>query len=374
MLETKQEPRKILLASSAFLPEKSPRSFRATELAREFARQGHEVTVLTLPYGIETESFCRAHGINLKYVAKPRLHGIKIRETGLMALASRILNRLLLMILEYPKIELMFSYRNALEKEHGFDMLISFAVPYPVHWGVALARTHSRQISQTWVADCGDPYVGNESDSFKKLFYFRFIENWMFRKTNFISIPVEASRPAYNPEFNSKIRCIPQGVDMAELTQLKQEYIRNDVPTFAYAGSFILGKRDPKQLLDFLNSLDKDFLFVIYTTMGSMIADYVKQSKGRIKVLDYIPRKQLIAELAKSDFLINIENETPTQTPSKLIDYYLAGRPVLSVASQVTNQSLIKEFLNGDYSGAMRFQDFEDYKIENVAKAFLNLK
>ena len=39
--------KKILLVSSAFYPEISPRSFRATELAKEFCRRGHDVTVIS---------------------------------------------------------------------------------------------------------------------------------------------------------------------------------------------------------------------------------------------------------------------------------------------------------------------------------------
>lgn len=40
-------PRKILIISRSFYPMNSPRSFRTTELAKEFARQGHEVRALT---------------------------------------------------------------------------------------------------------------------------------------------------------------------------------------------------------------------------------------------------------------------------------------------------------------------------------------
>ena len=42
-----KKKKKILLVSNGFYPEISPRSYRATELAKEFYRQGHEVTVIT---------------------------------------------------------------------------------------------------------------------------------------------------------------------------------------------------------------------------------------------------------------------------------------------------------------------------------------
>jgi hypothetical protein len=365
--------KRILLASSAFYPEKSPRSFRATELAKELIAQGHDVTLLTLPYGVDTDEYCRTHGINLKYVSARKLRPFPIHGIGLVTLFWRILNRLLLMTIEYPDIELMFAYKNALRREQGYDLLISFAVPYPVHWGVAWARTKNHRIGKTWVTDCGDPYVGNESDSFKKLFYFRFLELWMFRKADFITIPMIEAKPAYHAELQSKIHCIPQGVNMNELIRLKRNYVKNNVPNFAYAGSFILGKRDPRQLLEYLISLESDFRFIIYTTMGSMVAEYAARSAGRIQVKPYVPREQLIAELSQMDFLINIENSTTTQAPSKLIDYYLTDRPILSVSSSLTNQGMILQFFKQDYHNATVLKDIEGFKIENVARAFLNL-
>ena len=37
----------ILVVSSGFYPQISPRSFRTTELVKELSRQGHRVTVFT---------------------------------------------------------------------------------------------------------------------------------------------------------------------------------------------------------------------------------------------------------------------------------------------------------------------------------------
>ena len=57
---------KILLVSSAFHPELSPRSFRATELAKEFIREGHEVTVITKSRDYDYSSFLKEYPVNLK--------------------------------------------------------------------------------------------------------------------------------------------------------------------------------------------------------------------------------------------------------------------------------------------------------------------
>jgi hypothetical protein len=83
-----------------------------------------------------------------------------------------------------------------------YDLLISIAVPHTVHWGVAACRSTSHQIANTWVADCGDPYVGQENDSFKVPFYFSWVEKWFMRKADFISVPTNGAIAAYFPEFS----------------------------------------------------------------------------------------------------------------------------------------------------------------------------
>jgi len=55
----------------------------------------------------------------------------------------------------------MFKVRKILKYEKDYDLMISFAVPYPIHWGVAWSITKKHKISEVWVADCGDPYMGD---------------------------------------------------------------------------------------------------------------------------------------------------------------------------------------------------------------------
>ena len=74
------------------------------------------------------------------------------------------------------------------------------------------------------------------------------------------------------------------------------------------------------------------------------------------------------------DFLVNIENvNSPSQIPSKLIDYAIAGRPILSINPVITDQKVIEQFLNKDYSNQYRVQDVEQYQISNVVEKFTQL-
>ena len=73
------------------------------------------------------------------------------------------------------------------------------------------------------------------------------------------------------------------------------------------------------------------------------------------------------------DFLINIKNINNSQTPSKLIDYSISKRPILSISDEFVEVEDFRHFVDGDYSNRLIVDNLDSYKIENVAQAFVNL-
>jgi hypothetical protein len=182
--------KRILIVSGSFYPENSPRSFRTTELAKEFARSGHDVTVLLPEKKYDYSDFLKKNRINIRYIGKPIFPSIEEPFTGFFGMLKRVFRRLLLILFEYPSIELMPKVRKALKKENGYDLLVSIAVPYPVHWGVAWARSGKNRIATTWVADCGDPYMGCRTDSFKKYFILNILRNGFAENQILLQSPI----------------------------------------------------------------------------------------------------------------------------------------------------------------------------------------
>ena len=71
------------------------------------------------------------------------------------------------------------------------------------------------------------------------------------------------------------------------------------------------------------------------------------------------------------DFLVNLDNGTHLNTPSKLIDYGLADRPILNINPLNPEKEIIMQFLAGDYSNQKRIENLERYNIKQVASQFL---
>lgn len=361
--------KKILIITNGFYPENSPRSFRATELAKELVRQGHAVKVITHPKkGVE--EFCFQNGILFKSLGNLTWSEPIVKGTGIIRLFWRFVTRMSLLLFEYPKIQLVFLIKKALKNEQGYDALISIAVPYPIHWGVA--RIWSKKIAKVWIADCGDPYMGQENDTFKPAFYFKWVEKWFCKKADYLTVPTEKSIAGYYSEFHSKIKVIPQGFRFED-AKLYHGEKENSKIIFGYAGMFIPGRRDPSEFLDYLNKLqfDKPFEFHIYTTTPQFVEPFVKNP--RIVLKELIPREKLLFELSKMDFVVNFENVGNTQTPSKLIDYLIIDKPVLSIKYGDLKPTKINEFLEGNYNQKMILPNKEIYRIENVASKFIVL-
>lgn len=365
--------KKILIVSRAFYPMNSPRSFRTTELVKEFCRQGHDVTIYTFYDRDKHDELANEFGFTIKNLGVLRFPIIPINKRGIIGQLFRILRRILLIFFEYPRIELMFKVKNILKEERDYDILITIAVPHTIHWGAALARTEQHKIADTWIADCGDPYMLSRTDSFKKMFYFKYFEKSFCRKADYVSVPLEDAKKAYYPEFREKIVVIPQGFKFEDTQKLLKPYTPNVVPTFAYAGTFIEKQRDPRPIIEFLLSTEMDFKFLVFSKKIHLIESLVKKSKGKIITSGYIPREELIPILGSMEFLLNIENTHQEQSPSKIIDYALSKRPILSVNSNKLDKENILKFLKGDYSGQLDVSELKKFNIEIVCRQFMQL-
>jgi hypothetical protein len=199
------------------------------------------------------------------------------------------------------------------------------------------------------------------------------LERKFCRKATYITVPTLAAIKGYYEEFHPRIKVIPQGFRFEDVKLYTGEKQTEKV-IFGYGGMFIPGRRDPSEFLDYINNLefDKPFEFHVYTTTPQFVQPFIKNN-DRIILKDLVPREKLLYELSKMDFVVNFENVGSTQTPSKLIDYLIIEKPVLSIKYGNLKKNSIDAFLLGDYSDKMILPDKNNYRIENVAAKFMAL-
>ncbi len=359
----------ILIISWLLTPATTPRAFRTTELAVALAKMGHNVTVYANIGTHDYREFIRETGVKVRPISMkfPMLNSSGAYKYTFL---DRVCTKLLKNIVLFPFIEFLWKVPPIIKQEgNKTDLLISIAYPHPIHWGCALAKKRYPDIfPKCWISDCGDPFMGNQVS--KPLPYFKYIEKWWGKSSDYITIPIEAAREGYYTEVQDKIRVIPQGFNFTATSIA--DYKKNRVPTFIYAGQLIPKYRDVTEFLQYLSGLKFDFKFIMYTK--SPIDEKIKQQLGdKLEVRTYIPRKDMVYILSTADFLINIRNKNQIQSPSKLIDYAISKRPILSISTKFKEQAYFEEFVKGDYSHQTVVENIDDYRIENVASKFLDI-
>lgn len=361
---------KVLIVTADYYPDNSPRSFRASELVKELSNRGHEVHVLCPYKGKEMEDFNEEFGIQYTELLLPAL--LKKNSNIIIKLIKWVLFKIgLSSYFYFPTYLYKNNVSKALQYFKDFDLLISVAIPHSIHWGVAEGIENSQnKIAKKWIADCGDPFMGNPVT--KRWSYLKKYEKKFCRMADFITIPTAKSLEAYYEEFRDKIKIIPQGFNFESRNDYLKKYQRNDPLKFAYAGRFYEKERDPGPFLSYLNSIEKEFEFHIYTKDEKLVSKYVKDSGGRIIIHPFIPRQQLLKNLSTMDFLINFSNKSGVQVPSKLIDYYLTGRPILDLEYNFSPK-VFNEFMNYKYDNSLKICEVEKYNIKNVVDEFIYL-
>lgn len=364
---------KILVISQHLHPMQTPRAHRTTELVKELARQGHEVTVYAVLGKYDYTEFQKENGVKVKNIPiRWMWHAYNSDDDKRRTLFDKVLMRLFHKNFEFPEIEFRYRIPQILKKDWNYDLLLSIGAPHHIHWGVARYRKHnSNRFPAYWIADCGDPFMMNNTTNGHRPRYEK-EERLFCELADRITVPVESAKSAYYQEYRSKIEVIPQGFQIDVITNNSEP--SNTVPTFAYAGTFYRDIRNPSTFLKYLASVEIDFRFIVYSAHTELIDPFKEAIGDKLIIRKPIPRQELIQELSKMDFLINIENHnSPAQVPSKLIDYALTGRPILSIDPVIFENQVVDQFLKRDYSNQLHLLDIDQYRIHNVANKFLAL-
>lgn len=123
--------------------------------------------------------------------------------------------------------------------------------------------------------------------------------------------------------------------------------------------------------------MDSDLLFTPkihpYNRGTFSLDNYQAKLGEKLVIRNFIPREQLLFELSGYDFVVNIRNKSTVQQPSKLIDYALAKRPILEITSDFNEDSMLEDFLVGNYEKQTIVPDIERYNIRNVVGNMLSL-
>ena len=359
----------ILIISQNTWPLQNPRAFRTAELSEYLSKLGHKVVLYTVHGRYDYTSYEKETGIIMKNIRTifsiPANDGSQrnsIIDRGLWHYFHRLL--------AFPECEFRYRIPKIIRQNPNFDLLITIAYPHTIHSGAARAKLlYSDIFPKVWIADCGDPFFLNPFANVPA-YMERYEREWC-DLVDYITIPLEQGKSGYFTEYWDKIIVIPQAFDFSKTPIC--DYKKNEVPTFIFTGTIYPGKRDIHSFMKFLiDNIHTPYKFKLYVKQR-LDDTYSKASNGQIEFIYDKTRTEIIYECSKADFLINVTNIGTVQSPSKLIDYAIANRPILDISSDFQEEIIFKEFLSGNYSNAHVVTNIDSFRIENVARQFLEL-
>lgn len=364
---------KILMITRSYPPLRNPRAFRSYELLRGFCERGLCVD-LVAPEGIKC-SDSDLWGYHL--VSYGGNYDKKKAGTKQYSRLKKYIRKISSYFLGDSPSNILYSiylFRLLLEKRmlNHYDAVVVISYPFYNLVAVSLfAKLFSLEVRL--IADCGDPLYHNSS--FAKALYLKWFERWVLKSFDYVTIPFEHAQKAYQESVSQgKIRVIPQGFHMIDISV--GMYQENLIPTFCYAGVFYEQIRNPEFFFEYLMMIQGDYRFIVYALdepfTQSLLVKYQVRLKGRLVVMPPVDREDLIRAMAKMDFVINFDNDNATQRPSKLIDYAMSRRPILSFNRQTFRPEVFQAFLKGDYSEQYHV-DLEQYDIRHVVDQFEEL-
>lgn len=359
---------KILIISNHAFPAQGPRAYRTTELSEQLAKMGHEVTLYTVHGKYDYTNYENQTKI-IRRDIRPKFATYANDGTHRYNILDKFMFHYFHRLLMWPLCEFHFAIERIIVENPNMDMLITIAYPHSIHSGAARAKSlHPQIFPKTWICDCGDPYMLNPFINPPK--YMKRYEEMWCSMCDYITVPTEHSYQGYYKQYWDKIRVIPQGFDFTK-TPIAQ-YSINEVPTFLFVGAIYPGKRDPYSFMEYLLKFDKPYKFIVMTR-EPICSKYINESKGQIINVVGRTREEVIIECSRADFLINITNPSTVQSPSKLIDYGIANRPILNIGQNFNDPSTFLEFYGGNYTNRHIIENIDDFRIENVAAKFIQL-
>lgn len=355
---------KILIICHFGIYENTARAFRTYELLKKMQEHQYDIDLLV---GSEKRLYKKFKlGSSNKNIPTCNKNVKQKKWVFIRKIGSYILNYLSgdMVILKYygPCKKLIF--------DKDYDAVLSIGQPFYPHMIAATASISNTAIK---IADCGDPFYIKGKHMAP---YLAIMQKKIFSQFHYVVVPTVKALPYYvNYIKKDKLVVIPQGVDFSSFKLAT--YQKNDIPTFGYAGIFYEKLRDPSCFFEYLATIEKNYKFILYTDTTNLffrktILPMVNKCKGKVVVYNLVKREQCIYELSMMDFLLNFENESTIQSPSKLIDYGITKRPVLSIKTSSFNPCDLDEFLDGNYSKQLQY-DISQFDINIVFKQFYEL-
>lgn len=361
---------RILIISNYFYPVLNARAFRWGEIARLWASQGHEVSVVSrwLPGAqvFETREGCDIHRVGRGFLERLRgrresdgggLEGkgssVACRIKGGIRSGVKLLHDATWKKVYWPDFGCLWSFaarKKALEllSSKRFDAICSVSLPFSSH--LAALACHKRWSRIPWIVDVGDPFsFMHDTPVNNSVLYGKLnvrAERSVIRGARFLTVTNEMTAKRYKEcfaEAEGKTVVIPPLVRArARCDDTERHIFDRDKIILVYIGSLFRTIREPDVLLETIRAavgLRPEWRRKLevhwFGEMAGCESNFDRfRDVADVSFTHGMVARELVSQImAEADVLVNIGNTTKFQLPSKIVEYVSSGKPIVNLCS-----------------------------------------
>ncbi|MBK8968740.1 MAG: glycosyltransferase [Lewinellaceae bacterium] len=421
---------RLLIISAWYYPFIHPRAHRWTSLAEYWAAGGHTVHVVCARQrgypGCEKRNGVRVHRAGFDSLKEVVYYyaGLKsgrgrvgqgVVRPGLMLRLFAWLYKVVWKKICFPDDACIWYFParrqvRALLRQHEFDAVISVSLPFTGHLIGLFAKRLFPGL--TWLADIGDPFVQPAQEFSNTAFYTKFtrsLEALVLKSADAVVVTNPAMRSAYRRAFEiigDKIGIVPPLIHPPWPTNTPDPGTsKRNLIHLGYFGALYKPVRTPDALLALLEKT-----LAVRPALGKRLivhffGEIFPEFYGKLRRLEGVQlhglrsRAEVRLAMAQMDILLHIGNTTRYQLPSKAVEYFASGKPVvhlayvepdafiqfwggdsgllcLSVHENGVPEAQFQQWLHfletGHKAGNARGQQLESCEIEAVAASYFN--
>lgn len=159
-------------------------------------------------------------------------------------------------------------------------------------------------------------------------------------------------------------------VDIPLLTKSRMNFTprkKDNHVNFVYSGSLYSSIRNPEYACELFKAINNENYRINFYSQGDCeqkLAVYQNETKGMISRNGYISHEEMLVEIDRASFLINIGNKNSDMIPSKIFEYMSTGKPIIHFYHNENDSSI--PYLR-QYSLALLVKQEKELTVENIS-------
>jgi hypothetical protein len=382
---------RILVISSYFGPETSVGVLRINAFIKNWANLGHQIDVITMPYGGELPAGLKDNErIRVFQVAPFFIGGKQSSDSQGYAKGAIGLKRKVVRFQYWLKRRLLCNYLDPrvlwwpraayfcarqLQKTR-YQCVFSTVPSYTAHSVAAVIKAFDREL--VWVADYRDLWSGNPifPGCAPVRFLERMHEKFVLRSADLIiSINEPLVAELRSIHGGDRFLTVPNGFDDGEIAITERTEASGTKAggkvTIVYAGSILPGLQDPTSLFQAIKELSDggilkqgqlEILFYgDYSALDNFPLASDQSVKGFVIRCGKVSRNEILEIQREADFLLFLGSKpviagigsTTGVVSGKIFEYLISGTEILAVmvTGDMIAAQMITQSCTGDYYG-----------------------